>query len=57
MKTNSIKNLPIKNKDVDLATIEKLRNYNKNLEKEIKQTKQLIEKALYDKSDNNSSTR
>jgi len=35
MKTNSIKNIPIKNKDLDLSAIEKLKQYNKKLEKEI----------------------
>lgn len=35
MKTNSIKNIPIKNKDLGLSAIEKLKQYNKKLEKEI----------------------
>lgn len=29
MKTNNIKNIPIKNKDPDLAALEKLKNYNR----------------------------
>lgn len=36
MKTNNIKNLPIKNKDVDFAALEKLKAYNKKLEEELK---------------------
>lgn len=32
MKTNNIKNSPIKNKDVEMATLDKLKSYNKNLE-------------------------
>ncbi|CDW83018.1 kinesin motor domain containing protein [Stylonychia lemnae] len=33
MKTNNIKNLPIKNKDLDMSAIEKLKQYNKKLER------------------------
>lgn len=46
MKTNNIKNLPIKNRDIDQEALEKLRSFNKNLEKEITQTKKMIETAL-----------
>lgn len=46
MKTNNIKNLPIRNKDVDYAALEKLKAYNKKLEEELKETKKLIETAV-----------
>eukprot|EP00347_Sterkiella_histriomuscorum_P003183 403365273 len=48
MKTNNIKNIPIKNKDPDQAALDKLKNYNRQLENEIKQTKRLIDTALQD---------
>lgn len=35
MKTNNIKNLPMKNKDPDLAALNKLKEYNLKLEEEL----------------------
>lgn len=46
MKTNNIKNLPMKNKDVDLVALNKLKEYNRKLEEELNQTKKLIENAV-----------
>ena len=48
--------LPIKNKDPDMAALEKLKNYNMKLEKEIKQTKQMIDPAIRSTSNEDLST-
>lgn len=52
LKTNNIKNSPVRNKDPEIAAIEKMKNYNKSLEREISEAKKLIQtnNSLYNEA-------